>query len=275
MPAHPRKSTAEFARQEAEPRMTTNPSNAADIGARIDDPVDARASAPAVPAKRLDLAFGTRPLLVALLVMDVGLVVAGVAANLAYQVNPEGVGGTILLRFLLDWEGSIPTWYSASLLGLCAVALTAIGLAAGTAHGRRVRWLMFAAVFAALSLDEIIQVHEQLLRNPTIDQIKLVPLAVVAALSAIVCLPLLRDEPPRLRLAWVLAGILYVGGALGVESLSQAYQPPETSTLSYILLVGLEEGMEMTGATVFAVALLTTFADRSGRVRLTLGEPVR
>jgi hypothetical protein len=260
----------------------TTPEKADEMESRPEDRADGRAIAAEGPALRLDRAFRIGPLLVTLLAIAAGLVVAGIVANLAYQVSPNGLGAKILGRFLLDEEGTIPAFYSAVLLALCAVAITSRGLAAGVTRAYRARWLALAALFALMSLDEIIHVHEamdgilqDLLRDPTLHRIWVVPALGLAAVTAFIWLPLLRAQPPRLRLAWVLAGLLYVGGAVGVELLSPPYEPPATAPLSYVLFVGVEEGMEMAGATVFAIALLSSFADRGGRVRVTLGEPVR
>jgi hypothetical protein len=176
------------------------------------------------------------------------------------------VRDTLVRLFWLDGEANVPTWYSASLLLLCASLLAII---AG-AHRQRdtvydIRWLILAVVFLLLSLDETAQLHE-LAIAPLRERFHttgflyyawIVPAGICSGLFALAYLGFLAKLPVQTARLMVLAGALYVGGALGVESLSakQASLHGE-HTIAYHAIITVEELLEMSGLVVFIYALL-------------------
>ncbi len=64
----------------------------------------------------------------------------------------------------------------------------------------------------------------------------------------------------------MLGGILYLGGAIGVERATEVYTTKaELNSLPYHLWNGLEEGLEMAGILVFLGALVrATDAEEAG-----------
>ncbi len=63
--------------------------------------------------------------------------------------------------FNLNNEGNAPSWYSSMTLALCAGLLAAIGLDKRQKHSRyAAHWLVLAAIFIYLSLDEAAEIHE-------------------------------------------------------------------------------------------------------------------
>jgi hypothetical protein len=177
----------------------------------------------------------------------------------------------------LDAEGNIPSWYSASLLLFCSVLLAAIAFAHKQNRlGYVVHWLVLSLIFAFLSLDETAQLHE-LSISPLRDALDttgffyyawIIPAGLCVTLFVVGYLRFLTKLPARTRRLFLLAGAIFVGGAIGVEAISgmQASLHGEQN-LTYHLVITVEELFEMTGIVVFIYALL----DYIGRQFTTAG----
>lgn len=174
-----------------------------------------------------------------------------------------------LRRFFdLDAEANLPTWWSSVTLAFCALLFATLGR-----RERGARWWSLAFVFALLSADEVAGAHEalalELFRHGWHDAthryaLWALPLSLLAMFGVWVA-PWLRALDPWMRGRLVLAGAIYVGGALGVEAPAQVYGSHHgKASAFYVLLVTLEESMEMAGVIVLAHALLT----RLGGVRI-------
>jgi hypothetical protein len=216
------------------------------------------------------------------------LVALDIAANLYLQARPGPDTAALTRLFLLDSEGNIPTYFSSVLLGLSALVLTLAALSARHQHQRFAnRWLFLGLVFAYLSMDEIVQIHERwdvvirrLIGDPTLSGGWVIVAAGLVVLSAGIWLPLFLSQPARIRALWVLAGAMYVAGALGVEIIAKPYQPAETASLGYLVFVALEEALEMFGASLFLYSLLVSLqpaaaGSRAFKVTLQPADPPR
>lgn len=70
-------------------------------------------------------------------------------------------------------------------------------------------------------------------------------------------IPFLLRLPKRTCWLFVLAGLVYVGGAIGVESVSaKEYYLSNATSLQFPVISAVEEFMEMAGAIIFMYALL-------------------
>jgi len=206
-----------------------------------------------------------RPLIVA------GAVVAGagLAVELVHTRSHAPAVERLVELCSLSYEANLPTWYASSLLLACALLLTAIaGDAAARGGPRRRHWAGLAAGFFLMSLDEAIELHEHLgglvgAGGPLyFDWI--VPAAIVVAAVAAIYLPFLRELPPRRRRWFVLAGALYVGGAVGVEvPLGWWTDHAGTDNAVYALIDWVEETLELAGATLFLLALAERWHERA------------
>jgi hypothetical protein len=166
----------------------------------------------------------------------------------------------------VDGEANIPAWYSAGLLLLCAFLLGTITLAQHfRPDGRLAGWLFLTVIFVFLSLDEIAQFHE-LSIAPLRQHFELtgylhyawiLPAALCVILFGLGYVRFLARLPARTRQLFLLAGAVYVAGALGVEAVSgqQAFLHGEQN-LAYHAITTVEELLEMAGITLFLYALL-------------------
>jgi hypothetical protein len=206
----------------------------------------------------------------------VGALLAVAAAGLAVELLHHGplpdLDEDLVGLFSLSYEGNLPTWYSSSLLLACAVTLGAIAPGAPDGQGRY--WSLLAAVFGYLSIDEAVGLHEQLnelvhLGGPLYFG-WILPAGVAVALLGAAYLRFLLRLPPQTRRRFLLAGALYVGGALLMEiPLGLWTEAHGDGDLGYALIDFVEESLEMIGATLFLLALLR-HAAHHGPVRVAL-----
>ena len=180
----------------------------------------------------------------------------------------------------VSWEGNLPTWFSTMLLAASALLLAVI------AHVKirqrdpyRWHWSVMALGFTMMSLDETAGFHEMLnglLENYSLFKGRLAYPWVGAAMPfvggvGITFLRFVWDLPARGRRRFVWAAAVYVGGAVLVEVLWSAYIVSHSRNLAASQLIRtLEEGMEMTGAAMFIVALSTYLAEELRSVSITI-----
>lgn len=160
--------------------------------------------------------------------------------------------------FDLDTEGSLGTWFSTLILLFAGQLLL---LQAWSARRQRstwwVWWLVLAIGFHVMSVEEIVQVHEYV-NTVVLDTHWTTYGAIIVAVVAIAYLPFLRNLPAKTMWLFVAAGIIYVGGAMGVERAATTWYEArrQMNTLPYNLWTALEECMEMAGIILFIHALL-------------------
>ena len=182
----------------------------------------------------------------------------------------------------LDAEGNLPTYVSTTLLAGVAVGLAA---AAALVRSRGERswplWLP-VAVAAFLSLDELASLHEQLALLADLAGVGgglhftwVVPGVLVALAVGAVLLLGARRLSRQLRTRLVIAGGVYLSGAVVVEAASSPLFTPTpegqaeapAQSVPYVLVNVLEEGLEMVGALLAlhaALSLLRLATTRRG-----------
>ncbi len=205
---------------------------------------------------------GTRYLILAI----VGLIAIGFLTQVLRSLSVDFPGLDSLERFFYyDLEANIPTWFSTILLFLCAQRAWWVATAARASGDRWHRhWRGLAVIFAYLSLDELAQLHEQVVA-PLRAALSLggalrfawiviaVPLVVM---FAIVYLRFLIAQPLWTRVAFSLAGVIYVGAAAGMEAVGGLVVTAfGFHNLLYAAESAIEEGAEMLGAVLFLGAL--------------------
>ncbi len=176
-----------------------------------------------------------------------------------------------------DAEANLWAWLSSITLALLAVTFAVSALVRRGA-GQPWRAMVFlSAVALLLSADEGAMLHETLNEIGTriTDALGefnawLVPGVVLVVVAGAVLLRVARGLDRRLRWRLVLAGGVFLAGALGMEAVGAAFalsypgpdNPWETGT--YRLLVGVEEGLEGLGALMALRAALATVTVRWG-----------
>lgn len=178
-----------------------------------------------------------------------------------------GLDHPALLLWSLSYEDNLPSWYASVLPLMCAGLLATI--AVGEAVDRR-HWQLLALGFVYISIDEALSLHEML--GALFDTRGVlhfgwvIPAAAIVLVVGLIYLGFLRrlDRPTARR--FVLAGALYVTGAVLFElPLGWWTERHGDDTLGYALIDWCEETLEFTGLTLFAVTLLGRLHGRTLR----------
>ncbi len=180
----------------------------------------------------------------------------------------------IQAMFDVDQEMSVPTWYSSMALGFAALLLFVIASAHGRAGTRDARgWRAMTAVVLLLSMDEIAGLHETV--NSLSPVMWTIPFGLLALAVALAFLPFVLRQQRDTRLGIVLAGIVYVAGAGGVEFItSQFYGESNKRQLFYALITPFEEGLEMFGIVLLIRTLLRLMERDAGSATIPI-DPAR
>jgi hypothetical protein len=202
----------------------------------------------------LDWRLARRRLLVAVALVA-GL---GIAIEAAHTQSHAELVEALLTRLSVSYEGNLPTWFSSSLLLACAVAAGAI---AGARPPHHRQWWIISAIAAWMSLDEAAELHEHLGgfigTNGVLYFDWVIPAAMIVTALVIAFVPFIRALPGATRTRLLVAGAVYVGGALLMElPLGWWTEQNGTEGFGYALIDWVEETMEMVGATLAFTALL-------------------
>jgi hypothetical protein len=202
------------------------------------------------------------------------LVFVSLTVNVISLANPGRVPWDLYQLFDVGQENNIPAWFSAGMLLLGAYLLATIALSLRYLDRRASRmWFGLAAIFAYLSLDEAARLHER--TGPVVrhtlalfgiesrDYFNYASWVVLGGLAVLVVVAIYArfflSLPRSIRNLFILAGIVYCTGALGMElagALWEARSPTGRLNLTYVVLQSLEEFLEMAGIIVFVYALL-------------------
>jgi hypothetical protein len=190
------------------------------------------------------------------------------ASYVRYEIPLERTNVVnILLRiFSLDREMNIPTYFSSvMLLSASMLLLYILVLKWNSGQSNKKYWGLLAILFVLLSLEEYIALHE-LTSDPLKEYIPatnswlyftwVVPAGALVLLLGLFFIRFLISLPAQTRNRFMLAGFLYVGGALGIEMLGAHLTATiGVQNFTYALSAHLEEILEMSGIAYFIFAL--------------------
>lgn len=206
----------------------------------------------------------------------VSLLLASLAVNFSSYVLGYGRLLGLVKLFNVDAEANIPTWYASVSLLVCSGLLAAIAqIQAHDATPKASDWRTLSGIFLFLSIDEFASIHE-LLIDPVRDTLGatgifyfawVIPYSIVVVLLGIRFLKFLTQLPAQTQRAFILAGALFVGGALGMEMIDGLYASVYgKANFTYAALTNLEEFLEMLGIVVFIHSLLVYLKRYSNEV---------
>jgi len=160
--------------------------------------------------------------------------------------------------FDLDEEESFGTWFSAAILLFAALLFIYVASSLRANADKMHRWWMILGLgFCLMSVDEVVGLHE-LLNTLNDDSTWTVGGFYVVLVTGICFLPFLWHYRWRSSSLFVIAGVIYVSGAVGIEH----YSGTDLNSLRYNMLTGLEECLEMTGV-ILAIFTLLDFIKRT------------
>ena len=194
------------------------------------------------------------------------ILVSSIAQFGAFFLNQSSSAGYSGRLFRLDEEINIPTLYSSLALAFCSILLGIIGYLKKVVNAKYANyWKALSFIFLYLAVDEMCSIHEMLSAiRPLINARGIfyfawvIPGFIFVLLLLVVFWQFIQSLPKKIRNLFLIAGTIYVTGAIGVEMIggyhSQAYG--EDNPL-YSLITTIEESMEMFGIIVFIHALLS------------------
>ena len=215
----------------------------------------------------------TRPLAWVLLPVAVLIPLASLAlwriALLTGSPAPHGLWHQAWTAFDIGAEGTVVVWYAASLwllLGLLAA------LAAVLAPRHRLSWWLFAAVCTVAAADEEAALHERMLFLG--DRLRpyvpfdvhyswVIPGTIIAIVVAALLARLVLALRRRVTLTLVVAGTLFLLGALVIETLTGFVERDHGGfSDTYVVLTYVEEACELVGVSLAVVGLASMFPTR-------------
>jgi hypothetical protein len=218
-----------------------------------------------------------------LVVAALFLMLMGIIVQLCKYVLGHDYLFGLMPLFSLTTDISIPTWYSSFSLLLCAILIAIISVAKKRSKdGFAFHWQAMSLIFLFLSLDETARIHETIgetlkfyVTGKTHGLLRytwvIFGMAFVAAFVG-AYLKFLFHLPARVRWMFILAGAVYVGGALGMDMLNGRYHELHgDQNLTYQMMTVLEESMEMAGILIFIRTLILYLLENAGSVSLRIG----
>lgn len=223
-------------------------------------------------------------------IAEFAIVAALFAASLVittYSYLTSGTGLEAVHRLLeLGTEANLPTFWSTFNLLVAALLLLVIAGSQRAARAPRWQlWFVLAGGLALMAVDEAAGLHE----NASLFQGytgALVPVlqhnawvlygAIVAVVVGVAMIPLLASLPRDTQLRFLLAGFVFLGGALGLEAAAGAvlYSWVEARDDIELFLRQFEEGAEMLGIAIFNVALFREIVRRELSVNVSFSAAV-
>ena len=172
--------------------------------------------------------------------------------------------------FSLSCEDNVPTWYSSFLLSTCGVMLACIwSRPPAERHGHGFFWGTLCLGFLYMSLDESASYHEHMSlwfhdTSGVLYYGWVIPAGGLVLVLGLVFLKFLFTLPVIWRKRFVIAGVIYVGGALFMELPLGWWvdKHGEEGGFGYVLIDGVQESMEILGSTLFLRALLQYYDER-------------
>jgi hypothetical protein len=179
-------------------------------------------------------------------------------------LDPGGDGVRVLDA---NAEGSVPAWFSSSLLLVCALLAFSLAVRDWEHTARYAgHWRVLAIVLLFMSLDEAVSLHER-----TIEPLRsalntsgpfyyawVIPGTAFVLAFVLAYRRFLLDLPPnKSRRLFAAAGTLYVCGALVMEMVGGAYVDSYgDANIAILTIIAVEEYLEMLGATTLLYALM-------------------
>ena len=194
-------------------------------------------------ANDIQIAIATRKYSYTLLAVTLFFIATHCGLNY-YNHEVEEVNWLIFQLFDLDEENNLPTWFSSFLLLNSSLLMY---LVAGINRGKNYfHWMLLSIGFLALSIDEVAGVHESI--HTAIDFNWAYAGGILVLVLGLSFIPFLLSLDRRLAILFIISGLIYVTGIIGVELLSEDM---DEDSMAYGFATAVEEGLEMLGALLF------------------------
>jgi hypothetical protein len=222
------------------------------------------------PSKVTKILLSTITLLVLFNIIERGIV---------HWLNAQNNGQLISIYFNFDEEANLPSLYSSLALGFCAYLLSLVATIKKKVKGKYARqWKALSFIFLYLAVDEMCSIHELLipiLRGAMhTSGLLYFPWVIPAFFLVIIFLIVFRKFilalPNKTKIQFILAGIVYVFGALGMELIGGYIADNYGYNTVYGIASTIEELLEMFGVVIFINALLNYLQSQASELHFGL-----
>lgn len=220
----------------------------------------------------MEVYFFPRPVIKFLLIIVLCLIIFSILGQFSlYYLADFPLKNSFITLFNVEFERNIPAFYSWLALLVCSIFLGIIAYAKKVSCERYVNyWGGLSAIFFYLSLDESIGIHEKFVK-PLQDKFQttgflyfawVIPGGIFVFICLLTFLRFLSALSAKTRRLFLIAGTMYVGGALGMEIVGGYYAYfhladfPLYKDMTYAVITTIEETLEMLGIIIFIYALL-------------------
>lgn len=223
-----------------------------------------------LPSSVRELRFSLSPhrLTRFLLVFIFSLVAISFFLKFSFYFLPDyPLRDSLIPIFDINREQNIPSLYSWSALLFSAMLLGVIARVKKIVGDRYVtHWRALAIIFVFLSLDEAMSLHEKFV-EPLRDRFNtggifyyawVIPASILVVVFCLTFSRFLLALPAKTKRLFLIAGTVYVAGALGLEMVAGVYDNIYgMDNIVIAALTSIEEFMEMSAIAIFIYALLT------------------
>ena len=216
-----------------------------------------------LPIYRLSPQKVTKFLLGVIVVLIVGNIIE---REIVQWLNLNNGSEIIPHYFNFDRESNFPSLYSALTLGFCSYLLHIIATIKKYRQAKFANyWQALSWIFLYMAIDEACSIHEILIPIlQTAFNTKgifyfawVVPALFLLAIFLLTFRKFIQHLPAKTRIMFILAGSIYVGGAIGMEMVGGYIADTYGfNTFAYAMAARTEELLEMFGILIFINRLL-------------------
>lgn len=223
---------------------------------------------PNLPNLKFEIDFAPKRVFRYLLGIVIAITLLSFIGKLNLYFLPDYPGRYDIAQiFDVDSENNIPTMYSSLSLLICSILLAIIAYIKKAVNNPYTRhWITLSGIFLYLSADEIMTLHERLIK-PLRNNFNLggifyfawvIPATILVVIFLLAFSKFILHLPSTIRNLFIIAGSAYVAGALGVEMIGGYYSELSGEEhIVYEIITAIEEGLEMVGVAIFIYALLS------------------
>ena len=215
-----------------------------------------------LPAYSLSPQKVTKILLGAIVVLIIGNIVE---REIVQWLNSNNGSEIIPHYFNFDRESNFPTLYSALTLGFCSYLLYIIAAVKKFRQADARYWKALSFIFLYIAVDEACTIHELLI--PILQGAFntkgifyfawVIPALFLLLIFLFIFRQFIQNLPTKTRLMFILAGSVYVGGAIGMEMIGGYIADTYGfNTFAYGMAARIEELLDMLGILIFINQLL-------------------
>lgn len=180
-------------------------------------------------------------------------------ASLSYSImsEPSRV-------FNIDQEANVPTWFTAGVALYLAMMASMIASVIKSQGKSAWAWRGIGLMGIYIAMDEVAGFHELAIDpirdnweiSPWLYQSWVIPAMVLVIVIAFVYIRFLWKLPMYAKVYLILGGLIYIAGAVGVESVGGFVLTTQGLNDWYVQLAHIEEFMEMMGLIIILYAIV-------------------